>query len=243
MSITVYSGTLDKQSASGQHSVAITLPADANFVYVLVTGYHGDNASTDKFFDDLNFDGAAGRDFTFIGNNKWSTSYDFQCEAWYMDDSDPNWPGTGSKTLYWRPWGNAAAGEGFNVFIGWMAGVDTSGDPIAAYTSGPQGTSGTSPLTISLTGVGANDVSVILGYSYAANVDEVPTGYGQTSLAHDLFNSAGIGASYKVGASSMRLESSTNIVGLAFAVKAAAAANDGNPSTVERSGSLLMGAA
>lgn len=242
MSITVHTGTLDKTNTSGSSTIAVTIPSGANFVYVLVTGYHGNNAPSDKFFDQLSWDGDTTVDFTFIDHNYWSSTGELQCEAWYMDDTDPNWPGTGSKTLYWSPAGiSGSTEEGYCTFVGAMSGVHTADDPIVD-THNPGGNVG-SPYVATLDGVGANDVSVILGYVYQDSINSAPSGQGQTALCSDLFNNAGIGASYKVGASSIRLEATPNIVGLAFAVKAAADAGGGNPSTVERSGSLLMGAA
>ena len=191
------------------NSISITVDTDANLMGVAVSGYSG-GAST--LVDQLNFDDGGTQDFVTRGTVTFSGS-DAQLQVFTMDSSSSDWPGTGSKTLYYSPTG--AYTEGFQIFVFYCSGVDTT-DPIRDSETVNAG-SFSSPQTSSLTGVVAGDlgIAVAWGYSGTPNVD--PATYGQTAALESAdFNNAALSVGYESGESALRVTSTASESGVFF---------------------------
>lgn len=205
----------------GDGSQAVTIPSDCDCVLVFSWAWVS-NTAVD--FDELNWDNGATLDFTLVATNTSANNpYDVWC--YRMCINDGNWPGTGSKTLYWSY--NSAPSEGGTVVIVFLKGVNTSSPVIDTdSTKNPAGTS----WTASLSGVSTGDLTFICGadyYSYSPDINCAPSGYGQTLLtsgANDHLVDWSIG--YEDGEGAPRAEYSSSSVYegiIAFAIAAAAA--------------------
>jgi hypothetical protein len=203
-------------------SQSITIPSDCNaanngLIIVTVSGYTG--AINETLLDELCFDGGSTLDFsTEAGLASFWSSDEEQIRNYYMTADDANFPGTGSKTIYWSS--SIGYTEGYQIGISYWKNVDPD-DPIGDTDTR---VGGSTAFTSSLTGVdGSDDIGVISAYAYdnAPNVD--PTGYGQTAIYESAsYNQVGLSLGYELGESALRGEGN-DAVWVAFALNAAAA--------------------
>lgn len=217
LGITVHAGVSSTIGANSG-SFAVTIPDGCNFIWIAMAAGITPNIDA-EFFTKCNFDDSARTDFTRIVRQKYAGD-DWTVEAWRLDSSSPNWPGTGAKTFYYTVRGTSFSG--IPIYVGFMSGVNTS-SPIVATGQGVVGNTSTGTEIISLTGVGADDVSVVC-VAGGGLVDATPSGSGQISLLAGLsHNLQYLSTGYKYGSTSM---SATGPVidteAVAFAVKAAA---------------------
>lgn len=215
MAVTYISAeTVHQSSADG--SISITIPSDAEIVLVGAVGY---TTSTTDMFNSINFDNTADQDFTTIVENRYNASYTGLCaEVLRMTSADANWPGTGAKTLYYD---GTNYTEGYQILVFYAKGLDTS-DPIRDTHSADAA----STYTGSLTGVDADDLSIVFCYEYVNAPDINPSGSSQTVILESgSFNSAGLGCGYEAGESAMTADATagSDMVSTSFALKVAAA--------------------
>lgn len=217
-------GTVVYQQNQTGGSLSINIETDAEIIVFFISGYNG-SSGNQELMGKINFDNEADIVFNKIVVSMWST-YE-EMIAYYIHkkdtngDDNPNWPGTGAKTIYWATDGFTCT-EGANVSAVQFKNVDYDGTIIdtasANYTSQHY-------QELTLDGVGANDLSIIAGGQYNAVVDSDPTGYGQTAIyegevAH--YNAHSVGA--ELGEDVLRIESPGNyLCTIAFALKASSA--------------------
>jgi hypothetical protein len=200
-----------QNNSSGNQSQSITVPADADLCVVYAAGY---SSGVSHLFSELSLSAADALHFTNIGTAAYSS--DPQCDAWYIDANDANWPGTGTQTLYWQ-W-DSPSGEGLNIQVGFFKGVDLS-DPIGDVEVYSPDTATPYTYTTSLTGVAADDMGIAGAYSYNQTPDADPAGYGQTAQ-ETFYNHAGLGIGYENGEGAVRLENLYYVQLVAFAINA-----------------------
>jgi len=196
-------GTVYSNSNNATTSFDVDIPANANCIIVFAAGY------STPLLSAINFDGS-GNDFTLIRGQRWNADFSSnQIEIYGMLSSSPNWPGTGTKTFYKTR--NSSSTEGVNLVIAFFSGVSN--------WEQAQSRDGSSlEWTASFTGVLAGDMAILGMYKYG----DTPTvnNNSQAQIAALApYNSAGIGASYKSGASSVIAQAQNNIVPAAFLLK------------------------
>jgi hypothetical protein len=150
----------------------------------------------------LNFDGA-GLDFTQIVRSA-GTDLAYDAWAYIMTSADVNWPGVGTKTLYWTF--TAAPTEVGTVIIFFVKGIDVN-NPIWPSV---------------LSGVEASDLSFGFEINYSA-YDSAWGIYGQEVLAESWSDTtAAWGLCYEYGEDEIVLTSSNALynVGIAFSLRA-----------------------
>lgn len=215
MAVTI-TGTLTTWNTSADGSQAITVPTDADAVIVIISGY--DSAgSQDTIIDNLDFDNTLnGNDFTSIATALYGASLGIQTSAYYMLSSDGNWPGTGSKTIYWSH--NHSYSYGYVMTAFYVKGLNLT-TPIGATDERPYtGNNWTSALSA----CPAGDLGVIVTSGEAATPNMAPTSSGQTSLVSSaLFNSLSLGIGYEDGETALQAEG-TGLVPVAFVLQASA---------------------
>ncbi len=128
-------------------STAVTIPSDCEAVVFISHGSW--NSAGDCLVSKLNWDNhATNQDFTSIVSN-YDGANQYGAAALIMTDSSVDWPGTGSKTLYWGY--SRATTEGGVFTILFLKGLD-SGSPIRASDSDSKATTFTHTLTGSVSG-------------------------------------------------------------------------------------------
>jgi len=208
------------QSTSQNDNFSITVPAAAEAIIVIATGYI--DSGTD-ILDKLNFDDSAPIDFDVIATQAYTTSGatdDQAITAFIMTDTNTNWPGVGAATLYYSTSG--AVLEGFNILAYYVEGLDTA-SPIIDTDSqeGSDSGYGSSTWTSALVGVSAGDLSFMSAYHYQTGLNVNPTGSSQTVVvtSSDINNNV-LGVSYKDGEPAMEVQGDWR-VSIAFALKQA----------------------
>ena len=198
------------QNNTASGSISVEVPSNADICIVAVAVYDDDLAYTD-WLDELNFDDGSGLDFTLV-DSAFYLENRINFQTFYMTSDDPNWPGAGNKTIYWAS--PNAPTEGHNIGVLFYKNVDKS-DPIVDYETieEPSDTH-----TTSFTGVGENDMGVILTYSWneAPDMDF----NDQTVIHSSLYNSAGLGVAEKLGEDALYWES-RDIMGVPIVLGAA----------------------
>lgn len=190
-------------------SGAVTIPADADICIVIVGAYDYYLQDVHIFSNGrLNWNGdAADVDFTHIVTAEGGATYDV-ISAYYMTSSDPNWPGSGSRTLYYDSDGDVGQSpdNGFNIIVRFYKDVDTSSPIVDSGAN--ENIGGGNNTTGSLTGVGVNDLSIGAVYADGTSaLDGAPTGYGQTEAEENSYNNANLCIGEELGESAIRLES------------------------------------
>jgi hypothetical protein len=220
MAVEYISSESVEQTAANDDSFSVTVPALCTYILVNVSGYYG--SGTDPVFDQLNFDNGNDLDFTHIVTGCYEDTPPTyaQMSAFGMTATDGDWPGTGSKTLYFRVDGGTNPGEGLQIHVSYWKGVDQSSPVVdsewRAHSS--------SYYTSSLTGVSTGDMGVIASYAYNGTIDVDLPGKGQTAIAESaVYRSAGFSIGYEAEEDALDAESSVNFVPIAYALKAAAA--------------------
>jgi len=227
MAITYLGTDTVQQSSSQSDSFAITVPSDCEMIVLHVACYIASGSSA---LSEHNFDNGATADFTEIISQPYTYSGDTDDQAsaaYYMLDTDVNWPGTGSKTLYYSfP---TTLDEGAVLTVTYWKGIDkttTIGDTDSQ--EGSDAGYGATGWTGSLAGVGASDMMVVASYHYGTGLDVDPSGSGQTLvLESSAFNNDMLGISYEVGGSTPQVDGSWRVP-IAFVINAAAV---GGPTT------------
>lgn len=213
---------LNQSSVDG--SIVITVPTDADLILVCGSGYsiNGD----ERLYSALNFDNTTSQHFTKVLSQRYNATFTgATLEAFFMASTDTNWPGTGAQTLYFD---GVGFGEGFNNYVFYARGVGNLSAPIIDSDSADN----SSAYTGSLTGVGVNDISVVIAYEYAQAPDVNPAGTGQTAqIESAAFNNAGFSLGYELGESAMRVDASgtSEMTALSFAINSVAAAGSIEP--------------
>lgn len=188
-------GTTIQSDADG--SASITVPADAEMILLSWSGWvDGENAP----ISELNFDDGATFDFTTLSIAVWP-DYSTDHAVYYITSNDSNWPGTGSKTLYYAS--PASLDEGENMRVYYAKNVDVA-SPVGDIDK-LEGSDAV--FTSNLTGVASEDMGVVSCYSYqtVANVD--PATYGQTvEVEEAAYRDAGLAVGYELGESALRAE-------------------------------------
>ena len=195
------------------------MPADADIAIVTVIGYTGTNGTSD-LLDKLSWDNGASVDFTKIIGEVVAPSppeYNHHSvQASYMASTSPDWPGSGSQTLSWSANGTIAGG--YNIACFFYKNVDLS-DPIVDTDSRVAGGDWVS----SLSGVGSNDMGIVVGFGDADSIDADPSGSGQTALWEpSLYNLLDAGIGEELGEGALDIDNGGNLVPIAFALKAPA---------------------
>lgn len=187
--MTTLTGSPVTNTAHGNSSQAVTIPADCTAVLVYSWGWRN---ATALDFATLNWDGA-GMDFTQVVTNK-STTDQYDIWAYIMTSAAAAWPGTGSRTLAWTF--NQAPTEGGTVVIVFLKDLDTD-NPVVDTDSQKAGESFTS----SLTSVAAEDLSFVTVVDYYGTGTPGASGSGQTTLASNVANDNGVDwiISYEAG--------------------------------------------
>jgi hypothetical protein len=91
-------------------SFQITIPEDANFLTVTVSGY----AAATNLIGKLNFMDTPENVFTLIAKRDYNGAAEIQIETWKLSANDVGWPGAGTHTLYAESLNSY--GEGFIYF-------------------------------------------------------------------------------------------------------------------------------
>jgi hypothetical protein len=203
--------TLAQSSSNG--SFGVTVPADADAIYVVIAGYEAGVGN--PMVTSLNFDGA-GTDFVNEDGYEYSsdTADGYVVQLYSMTSNDSDWPGSGSKTINYTA---TAYTYGYNFYVFYSENNNLT-TPIG-NTGGHyvQSTSYTS----SLTGVGSNDMGVIACGALAATPDVNPASSGQTALTETApFNSVGFGVGYELAESALQATGNDRIC-FAFVIEAA----------------------
>ncbi len=152
-------------------SQTVTIPDDCTAVIVLSWMWKDAHAGD---FGELNWDNGSTLDFTQIVTNK-SASDAYDVWAYMMTSDSGDWPGTGSKTLYWAFTAGVPI-EGGTVVIVFVKNLDTS-DPIRSIDSDK----GNADWAATLTNIEAGDLSFLCAVVWeATNIDAI--GSGQIAL-------------------------------------------------------------
>ena len=190
-------------------SFSITIPSDANTVVVYVAG--GGNSTT--LINKLNFTGAAAVHFTLAAFGEYYVGAWRECEAWYITSASGDWPGTGTKTLYWD---TQLKAEGISLYVQAYRNVDTS-NPIVA-SKNKQGV--VSSWTSAMSDPSANDLGIIATYRYNSTADVAPAGSGQTAVYEgSLYNSASISVGEELGEGQLTFTTGSEHVPCAFILR------------------------
>jgi hypothetical protein len=213
VSVALEGQALLQHSSNAGTSFGLTIPGPTDAIVALLTGYTSDNALAAQ----LNFTGAAGISLDRIAFAIYG-GFETQVDTYIITPDSADWPGTGSQTLFFQD----VIDEGINIFMGYYSGVDPL-NPIIASQSFTGGTGTT--FTSSLGGVGGDDMGVMCAYTFSASPDV--TEPGQTTLVQTNFNAAGIGVAEALGSGALTA-SAADLVAVAFALRAAAAAQQVN---------------
>lgn len=200
-------------------SFSVTIPASANCVVVYAIGGVGSIDSSAKVLDELCWDGGSTMDFTHVATCYYATNNPV-ISCWYMTSADGNWPGTGSKTLYYRTYNNNTINEGIHVIVLNFSGVDTADPLVDTDDTGSDLIS--IDWTSTMTGVGAGDMGVIGIYEYQVAGDGNDN--AQTEVANGVYNGSGYSAAYKLAEDGMFSNVQSSYMGaVALALNASAA--------------------
>ena len=219
------------QSTSQDSTHAITVPA-CDCIVVCITGAQGGSGA---LVDAINFDNS-GTDLTQIASEVYGGGFNVtQVDTYRIVASSGSWPGAGSKTLYVNA--PASRVEGYNVSVLYYENVDqtTPTGDTDTHVGDDDGASFTSALT----GVGAEDMGIVVAYRYSGN--PVVNGNSQTQIHLSNSNNAGIGVAEKLGEDAMVATSASDLVAVAFVLKAAASA--GASASIAGQTPLLAGSA
>lgn len=169
-------GTYTVHQGQSDGSFSVTVPADADICIVITSGYRG---SSGALLDELNWDDGSALDFTLINTSYYSSGpADPQLTAHYMVDTDGNWPGSGSQTLYFANPGNYV--EGYVLVALFYENIDAS-DPVieSENQEGVSGDDWTSAFTEST----SESMTVCASYQYGGGgTDQVMDNNGQTEI-------------------------------------------------------------
>ncbi len=218
-------GTAASNTSPGQTgSFAVTVPSDADVVVVYQTSWVDSNGATP--LDELCWDGGNTFDFTVLKEQLYDNSGGYSdymtVGAYYMTSDDANWPGSGSKTLYYD-W-NGSVGGSETLFVQFYKNVDKT-SPVVGTDSTP---SGPDDWTSSIAGVGAGDLGCIAVMDFIAvatnEPDVTPTGEGQTEVFSyfrgDEYGGLAIGEEVGEGAlRAVSTEANGYMVTIAFVLK------------------------
>jgi len=102
------------------------VPADADACFVFLGGRLSDSGSQPVGFTDLSWDDGGANDFTEVMVSAVNLNT-LSFGSWYMLSGDANWPGSGSKTLYYTTDGVSYGESTLIVFF--VKNIDSS-DPI-----------------------------------------------------------------------------------------------------------------
>lgn len=210
-------------SGSNDNTWSITIPTDCisgnDGAIILIVGFYNNSAID---FNQLNWDGDNDVvDFTKIGGSGYANDCN-QVLVYYMLASDANWPGTGSKTLYYG-WDNAISnGPWLSVIhiknvngTGTIIGTDTvqGGGSTNSWTSASLGT------------VDSGDMAFIAGSFWDnGTAGTVSYGSGQTEIANRQDNEdTTTGWAYEDGEATPSIQGTTTdeyLGAVAFAIAA-----------------------
>lgn len=197
-------------STSVIDSFSVTVPSNATAIIVVAAGV----ASSATNVSELNFDDGDTYDFTLIGQPA-DYSGNSLVEAHIITSADSDWPGSGSKTLYYELASSPSEGMLFSVF--YVDNINTStpiGNTAVDHWDYPQ------QISFSLTGVGSNDMGVIAAWFYNMTADVTAT--GQTVLVEtSVYNSDSLGIAYNEGGGSVQTGGSYQSAGVGFVLEAA----------------------
>lgn len=200
----------DNTNDTARNSIAVTIPSDA--VACIVIGF-GLYFGGDRDFTELNFDNDSDMEFSSIVKSTADGS-NHQVFAKIITDQDTGWPGTGSKTLYWKV--NQTGSYGSWVIAFFLTGLDTT-DPIIGTASQMGTATWTSP---SLGTVGADDLAMIaMGGESAAIQADYGSGQSiviETGVSNLLY--AGVGE--ELGEETPSIDGQDFCGGVAFALLA-----------------------
>jgi hypothetical protein len=162
-------GTPDIDTSYSDGNMSVTIPSDATAVVVVSWMWRSVHAGD---FTTINFD-AGGKDFTQIVTNS-TTAVPYDVWAYIMTTDSGDWPGVGSKTLYWTFSGDPT--EGGTVFAFYLKGLNVT-SPMVDTDTQKTGSSFTS----SLSGVSSGDLSfVVIAEEQGQSI--TVSGNGQTVL-------------------------------------------------------------
>lgn len=203
-------GTVTQFTGSGtaEFGGAFTIDADADAVVIVITGY----ANGSVVIDEANWADNDALDFTLIASSTYDAGeVDFQAFVMFSDDA--NWPGTGAQTLTLQ--GPSNINDGANVSVFCVGGIDiTQGVLDSDASLVVQGSSS----SLTLSGIGAQDISFIAANDFDAGAPTV-NGSGQTAIAeYGLFNSYSLSVGYEIGETTLNASGSDiGLIAFAFA--------------------------
>ena len=163
----------ESSSTSNSGNFSVTVPEDADCCIFLVSGM---TSNSSDIIDELNFDNGSDMDFTFIVDSYYEQTSEVQVQAYHLIRSSADWPGSGSKTLYWGV--NGSRQEGLRFCVLFYQNVDQS-SPIRDTDSQ---TKHTTDFTSSMTGVIAEDMAIGASYQYTDPQQNVHSNNSQTEI-------------------------------------------------------------
>jgi len=209
------SGTLASYTGgTGAGNLNFTVPVGASGIIVHVATSGGGISIVELNFRDANDT----IDCTLINGDSNSSSNEGTLFAYYMHSADANWPGEGAKTLRWEV---SDFGEDVHVVVFCVTGSATTGfiidSDVVSYAD--PGWSETLP---AMTGVGADDLSVVAVWAYNSGT-EINTNLNSQTQIYDVGTWSAFSVAYKAAESAMQINcnSYSPCIAVQFSIKAA----------------------